>query len=51
MVERRGAQAILLLPDLALDLPLTNPAAPGDTLQVSLNVTSYPDLTVRAALL
>ncbi len=51
VVERRGAQAILLLPDLALDLPLTNPAAPGDTLQVSLNVTSYPDLTVRAALL
>lgn len=48
VVEKRGPQSTLLIPDLALDLPLTHPAAPGQTLQVQLSVTSFPELKVRA---
>lgn len=48
VVERRGPQATLLIPDLALDLPLTHPAAPGQDLRVQLTVTSFPELKLRA---
>ncbi|ADY26884.1 ribonuclease II [Deinococcus proteolyticus MRP] len=49
VVEKRGPQATLLIPDLALDLPMTTPATPGKELKVRLAVSSYPELKVRAS--
>lgn len=49
VVDKRGPQATLLIPDLALDLPMTTPATPGTALQVRLAVSSYPELKVRAS--
>jgi len=51
VVDRRGPQATLLIPDLALDLPLSTPAAPGTQLKVRLSDVNLPALTVRARLL
>ncbi|WP_034385797.1 ribonuclease catalytic domain-containing protein [Deinococcus sp. YIM 77859] len=48
VVERRGPQATLLLPDLALDLPLSTPASLGTALRVRLTDVNLPALTVRA---
>ncbi|GAA5514496.1 ribonuclease R [Deinococcus carri] len=48
VVDRRGPQATLLIPDLALDLPLSTPAAPGTPLKVRLTDVNLPALTVRA---
>lgn len=49
VVERKGPQATLLIPDLALDLPMTTPSQPGQVLSVTLTVQSLPDLRVRAS--
>jgi exoribonuclease-2 len=48
VVERRGPQATLLIPDLAFDLPLSTPAAPGTALRVRLGDVNLPNLTLRA---
>lgn len=48
VVDRRGPQATLLIPDLALDLPLSTPASPGTELRVRLTDVNLPALTVRA---
>lgn len=47
VVDRRGPQATLLLPALALDAPLTTPAAPGTALQVQAAEVDLPRLQVR----
>lgn len=48
VVDRRGPQATLLIPDLALDVPLATPAAPGTELQVQFTDVRLPQLSVRA---
>ncbi|SMB89267.1 RNB domain-containing ribonuclease [Deinococcus hopiensis] len=48
VVDRRGPQATLLIPDLALDLPLSTPAAPGTALRVRLTDVNLPALSLRA---
>ncbi|MEW6421148.1 MAG: ribonuclease II, partial [Deinococcota bacterium] len=48
VVERRGPQATLLIPDLALDLPLSSPLPVGTALKVRLTDVNLPVLTVRA---
>ncbi|EYB69424.1 ribonuclease II [Deinococcus phoenicis] len=48
VVDRRGPQATLLIPDLALDLPLSTPAPAGTALKVRLTDVNLPALTVRA---
>jgi len=48
VVDRRGPQATLLIPDLALDLPLSTPAPTGTALKVRLTDVNLPALTVRA---
>ena len=48
VVDRRGPQAPLLIPDLALDLPLSTPAPVGTALRVRLTDVNLPALTVRA---
>lgn len=48
VVDRRGPQATLLIPELALDLPLSTPAAPGTALKVHLTDVNLPALTLRA---
>ncbi|MFC4454573.1 RNB domain-containing ribonuclease [Deinococcus sonorensis] len=47
VVDRRGPQATLLLPDLALDAPLTTPAPLGSELTVQLASVDLPAQTVR----
>ncbi|WP_102127231.1 ribonuclease R family protein [Deinococcus planocerae] len=47
VVDRRGPQATLLIPDLALDLPLSTPAPVGTALKVRLGDVNLPALTVR----
>ncbi|KEF34571.1 ribonuclease II [Deinococcus sp. RL] len=48
VVARRGPQATLLIPELALDVPLSTPAPPGTTLRVRLEGVNLPLLSVRA---
>ncbi|THF71182.1 RNB domain-containing ribonuclease [Deinococcus sp. Arct2-2] len=48
IVDRRGPQATLLIPDLAYDLPLSTPAPAGTALRVRLTDVDLPKLTVRA---
>lgn len=48
VVERRGPQATLLIPELALDLPLSAPVSVGTALKVRLTDVNLPALTVRA---
>lgn len=48
VVDRRGPQATLLIPDLAYDVPLTTPASPGTELHVRLTDVNLPLLSVRA---
>ncbi|MEF2277141.1 ribonuclease R family protein [Deinococcus sp. YIM 134068] len=47
VVDRRGPQATLLIPDLALDLPLSTPAPAGTALRVRLSDVNLPTLGVR----
>ncbi|MFC4424710.1 RNB domain-containing ribonuclease [Deinococcus navajonensis] len=48
VVDRRGPQATLLLPDLALDVPMSTPAAPGTELRVRLGDVNLAALSLRA---
>ncbi|GGK27464.1 ribonuclease II [Deinococcus malanensis] len=48
VVDRRGPQATLLIPELAFDLPLSTPAAPGTELRLRLTDVNLPALSVRA---
>ncbi|SEJ58092.1 exoribonuclease-2 [Deinococcus reticulitermitis] len=48
VVDRRGPQATLLIPDLAYDVPLVTPASPGTELQIRLTDVNLPQLSVRA---
>ncbi|GHF39089.1 exoribonuclease-2 [Deinococcus metalli] len=48
VVDRRGAQATLLIPELALDLPLSTSAPLGAELRVTLGDVILPTLGVRA---
>ncbi|THF83612.1 RNB domain-containing ribonuclease [Deinococcus sp. KSM4-11] len=48
VVDRRGPQATLLIPELALDLPLSTSAPLGAELKVRLEGVSLPGLSVRA---
>ncbi|MDO4246991.1 MAG: RNB domain-containing ribonuclease [Deinococcus sp.] len=48
VVDRRGPQATLLIPDLAFDVPLSTPAAPGTELKVQFVDVNLPQLTARA---
>ncbi|GBF05793.1 ribonuclease II [Deinococcus aerius] len=48
VVDRRGPQATLLIPDLALDLPVSTPAPAGTALKVRLTEVDLPTLAVRA---
>lgn len=48
VVDRRGPQATLLIPDLAFDVPISTPAAVGTTLKLKLSDVNLPNLTVRA---
>lgn len=48
VVDRRGAQATLLIPDLAFDVPMSTPAAPGTALQVQFADIDLPQMRVRA---
>ncbi|MGI8747898.1 MAG: RNB domain-containing ribonuclease, partial [Deinococcus sp.] len=47
VVERRGAQATLLLAELALDLPLSTPAPLGSELKVQLAGVDLAGQTAR----
>ena len=47
VVDRRGPQATLLIPELAFDVPLSTTAAPGTDLQVRLTDVNLPALSVR----
>ncbi|WP_216323959.1 ribonuclease R family protein [Deinococcus aestuarii] len=47
VVDRRGPQATLLIPELALDLPLSTPAPVGTALRVRLGDVNLPALTLR----
>lgn len=48
IVDRKGNQAILLIPELALDIPLVIPSQVGTELKVLLSDVNLPLLTVRA---
>ncbi len=48
VVDRRGPQATLLIPELAYDLPLSTPAPVGTTLKVRLVDVNLPALSMRA---
>lgn len=48
VVDRRGAQATLLIPDLAFDVQVNTPAAPGTALQVQFADIDLPQMRVRA---
>ncbi|WP_339094559.1 RNB domain-containing ribonuclease [Deinococcus sp. VB343] len=48
VVDRRGPQATLLIPDLAFDVALSTPAAPGTELKVQFVDVNLPQLTARA---
>lgn len=48
VVDRRGPQATLLIPELALDLPISTPAPTGTELKVHLLDVNLPSLSVRA---
>ncbi|MCP2015199.1 exoribonuclease-2 [Deinococcus sp. HSC-46F16] len=48
VVDRRGPQATLLIPELAFDVPVSTPAAPGTALKVRLGDVNLPTLSVRA---
>ncbi|MBB5364251.1 RNB domain-containing ribonuclease [Deinococcus humi] len=48
VVDRRGPQATLLIPELAYDLPLSTPAPVGTTLRVRLVDVNLPALSMRA---
>ena len=50
VVERRGPQATLLIPELALDLPLTSALPVGSEVRVRLEGVDLPSLKVRARL-
>ncbi len=47
VVERRGPQATLLIPELALDAPLTTPHPLGTVLTVQATDVDLPTLSVR----
>lgn len=47
VVERRGPQATLLIPELALDAPLTVPYPPGSVLRVQAVGVDLPTLSLR----
>lgn len=48
VVDRRGAQATLLIPDLAFDVQVSTPAAPGTALKVQFADIDLPQMRVRA---
>lgn len=48
VVERKGPQATLLIPDLAFDLPLSVPANVGTVLKVQLSDVDLSQMRVRA---
>ncbi|MBZ9713370.1 ribonuclease catalytic domain-containing protein [Deinococcus multiflagellatus] len=48
VVERRGPQATLLIPELAYDVALSSAVPAGQEVQVELTDVNLPDLTVRA---
>lgn len=48
VVDRRGAQATLLIPDLAFDVQVNTPAAPGTALKVQFADIDLPQMRVRA---
>lgn len=48
VVDRRGAQATLLIPDLAFDVPMTTSAAIGHELRLLLSDVNLPNMTLRA---
>ncbi|MBB6017338.1 RNB domain-containing ribonuclease [Deinococcus radiopugnans] len=48
VVDRRGPQATLLIPELAYDLPLSTPAPVGTVLKVRLVDVNLPALSMRA---
>ena len=48
VVDRRGAQATLLIPDLAFDVHMSTPAAPGTALKVQFADIDLPQMRVRA---
>lgn len=50
VVDRRGPQATLLIPDLAFDLPSSTPAPLNTTLQVRLLDVNLSTLGVRASI-
>lgn len=50
VVDRRGPQATLLIPDLAYDLPLTSSAPVGSVIKLRLSDVNLPALGVRAKL-
>ena len=47
VVDRRGAQATLLIPDLAFDVQVNTPAAPGTALKVQFADIDLPQMKVR----
>ncbi|PNY82906.1 RNB domain-containing ribonuclease [Deinococcus koreensis] len=48
VVDKRGPQATLLIPELAFDLPLSTPAPLGSVLKVRLSDVNLPALSARA---
>lgn len=48
VVERKGALAIFLVPELALDVGVSSPKRVGETATLRLSVASLPELKVRA---
>ncbi|UBV42485.1 RNB domain-containing ribonuclease [Deinococcus taeanensis] len=48
VVDRRGPQATLLIPELAFDVTLSTPAAPGTALHVQFTEVNLAALSVRA---
>lgn len=51
VVDRRGPQATLLIPELALDVPLSTSAALDTELRVRLTDVNLPALSVRARII
>lgn len=50
VVDRRGPQATLLIPELAYDLPFSTPAPVGTALRIRLVDVNLPALSMRARL-
>lgn len=48
IVDRRGPQATVLIPDLAFDVPISTPEAAGTELKVQFVDVNLPNMTVRA---